>query len=367
MTNALNFDTPDCHVTGSCDLYTTKAAGSDKKLYKNIDKSLESQQASLQRLGASLSPPERSRMAETMNISQSSPFGNLAEMSSRRTYAYLIATLNASHPDYEFSHTLRPSDFKREKDLKSAISIIDSTLTNVRAPTLNGSIPRSYSGSGVYGNTGTISGSGHLFPSSMATSSMLLDEEGTPTWGPHMWAKIDKEMELSNCQIYSYQPAEDPFEEDEPAVWSFNYFFFNKALKRVVYLYSRAVPVLSHSPNLRPRIRRGSSSLAGPSTFGFHRSEADDYHGSFGSAKRARFWLGDRVTASEITEDDDDSDGLVWNRDKDGEVENPNEYPSDDYEYQDSDDGDTISNEDDDQQMRDRGYSEDIAGKMELD
>ncbi|KAL2057305.1 hypothetical protein ABVK25_002358 [Lepraria finkii] len=43
VTNALNFDTADCHVIGGCDLYTTKAAGADKKLYKNIENSLETQ------------------------------------------------------------------------------------------------------------------------------------------------------------------------------------------------------------------------------------------------------------------------------------------------------------------------------------
>jgi hypothetical protein len=43
VTTALNFETPDCHVIGGCDLYTTKAAGSDKKLYRNIENSLESQ------------------------------------------------------------------------------------------------------------------------------------------------------------------------------------------------------------------------------------------------------------------------------------------------------------------------------------
>ena len=41
-------------------MYTTKAAGSDKKLYKNIDNRLESQYESLVRLSASLSPPARS-------------------------------------------------------------------------------------------------------------------------------------------------------------------------------------------------------------------------------------------------------------------------------------------------------------------
>ncbi|KAJ2904218.1 uncharacterized protein MKZ38_008548 [Zalerion maritima] len=396
VSGALNFDTPDCHVTGSCDLYTTKAAGSDKKLYKSIDKSLESQQASIAKLGASLSPPQREQMAASLNLSRSSPFGPLTEMASRRIYAYLIATLNASHSDYDFSHTLRPTDFKLEKNLKAVISMIDSTLTNVRAPALNGSIPRSY---------------GDYYSSPLPPAShmgTLYDEEASPpTWGPQMWAKIDKEMEIKNCQIFSYQPAEDPFEEDEPAVWSFHYFFFNKAMKRVVYVYARGVPVLSHSPNLRPRrIRRGSSGIVGgpasgsrsgsvgvtggrSSSFGLgmgsggaiaglKRGDTDEFGGSSSAAKRARFWLGDRVVAEHVGGGVDDEneagDGFVWNRDEDGEVENWNQYGvSDGFEDDDDDSYDDEDEEDSDSEMDDtlmphlRGVSEDVAGRMELD
>src|SRR4051794_4444466 len=132
VTSALNFDTPECHVIGGCDLYTTKAAGSDKKLYKNIEHSLESQYESLLRLSASLSPPQASSAASSLNLSRASPFGPLSQLSSRRTFAYLIATLNASHPDYDFSHLLRPSDFKRERNLKAVMNTIDTTLYNLR-------------------------------------------------------------------------------------------------------------------------------------------------------------------------------------------------------------------------------------------
>jgi len=80
VTSALNFDTPDCHVSGGCDLYTTKSTGQDKKLYRNIDKSLESQHASLVKFGASLSPPQRAEMSASLNLSRSSPFGSLADI-----------------------------------------------------------------------------------------------------------------------------------------------------------------------------------------------------------------------------------------------------------------------------------------------
>ncbi|ROV96273.1 hypothetical protein VMCG_07701 [Cytospora schulzeri] len=254
VTSALNFDTPDCHVTGGCDLYTTKAAGSDKKLYKNIDKSLETQHAALLKFGSSLSPPQRT----SLNLSRSSPFGPLSEISSRRTFAYLIATLNASHPDYDFSHVLRPTDFKRERMLRKVMANLDITLSTV---------------------SGTES----------------------PPWGPHMWALIDKEMTLNECAIFSYQPASNPFDEETAAIWSLHYLFFNRERKRVAYLYVRGVPVVSHSYSppqqlLRARQRSGAMTLTPSSSSGDLRAKrrsvqqlgGEEGEGEPGANKRAR-------------------------------------------------------------------------------
>ncbi|KAB5535133.1 Maf1 regulator-domain-containing protein [Coniochaeta sp. 2T2.1] len=354
VTNALNFDTPDCHVTGGCDLYTTKAAGSDKKLYKNIDKSLESQHAALLKFGASLSPPQRESLSASLNLSRSSPFGPLSEISSRRTFAYLIATLNASHPDYDFSHVLRPADFKREKNLRRVMNNIDSTLSSVR-PSPDAAMPRNS-------------------PPGLASTA--------PVWGPQMWALVNKEMTLKDCTVFSYQPADDPFDEDEGAIWALHYFFFNKALKRVCYMYVRAVPVMSHSsPSLRPIALPGarrSSASAGmdqmstsakrSAAFGFNYDES-------GANKRARFWLGDRFAGRHVTASDDDmddDDGLEWNRGSDGDIKSVYDDEEEDNDWDvsaDEEEDDDVSEKDDDQIRSSplRGVSEDIAGRMEIE
>ena len=326
MAAALNFDTPDCHVTGGCDLYTTKAAGSDKKLYKNIDKSLESQHAAMLKFGASLSPPQRESMEASLNLSRSSPFGPLSEISSRRTFAYLIATLNASHPDYDFSHVLRPTDFKRERNLRKVMMNIDSTLSSAR--------PHSSS-----------------FEPPVARSFGSSTGPETAVWGPHMWSLIDKEMTLKDCGIFSYQPADDPFDGEESAIWSLHYFFFNKDKKRVAYIYVRGVPVMSHSPTLQPRanpqLKRGNLGI------------------NAGANKRAKFWLGDVYAERIVSSDDEDDyldDGMVWNRDADGELE---EFAGDYDDYEDEE----IDEDDDSDQHKGsvRGVSEDIASRMELE
>jgi hypothetical protein len=300
VTNALNFSTPDCHVIGGCDLYTTKAAGTDKKLYKNIEQTLESQYESLVRLSASLSPPyrpapsddgktgengnrkKRSRTVEPpeIDLSRASPFGPLSQIGARRTFAYLIATLNASHPDYDFSHILRPSDFRKERSLRAIIHNVDSTLQHLR--------PKPYTSSAAYLSP-------PLIPSSSAPP-VVNTLGGTEVWSPRMWSLIDKEMGLRQCEKYSYVPDDDPFDGEEGSLWSMHYFFFNKEKKRVCYLYLRGLSVISHSPlsapvcHMKKKARRGVSIGSG-------------------AEKRASYWLGATVGDADVhtlNYDDDD-------------------------------------------------------------
>lgn len=242
-------------------------------MYKNIESDLEAQYASNVQFSRSLSPPQKDAMAGTLNLDRKSPFGNLGVGSARRTYAYLIATLNASHPDYDFSMVLRPSDFKREKSLRMVMNDFDSTLYNLR--------PRA--------------------ASSFMTKSILQPGAAYPPnsqalWGPNMWRLIDQQMSLKECTIYRYCPEEfDPFEDDEAGhMWSMNYFFFNKIRKRVCYIYLRGISILAQQGGpetpLRTPIKdkrdldEASEGWLSPVTEG--------------ARKRAKYWFGDRDAVS---------------------------------------------------------------------
>ena len=258
-------------------------------------------------------------------FSTSSAFGPLSELSSRRTFAYMIATLNASHPHYDFSHVLRPGDFKRERNLRKIMANLDSILQNVR-PSVD--------------------------PSTSFDSS--LGSDTSANWGPQCWSLIDKEMRLNECTIFSYHPEIDPFEEDESAIWAVHYFFFNRSLKRVAYLYTRVVPVVSsHSPTLRPTNAGVGKRFADLSTEG--------------AQKRANYWLGDKDAQLVLPEEDMDDgadDGLYWNRGEDGDIVSflDEEFVDDfdDDEMEDDDDRDMLDT------PRERFMSEDIAGRMDL-
>ncbi|RMZ88770.1 hypothetical protein DV736_g3995, partial [Chaetothyriales sp. CBS 134916] len=267
VTSTLNFSTPDLYVVGGCDLYTTKAAGGDKKLYKSIEHGLEEQHKANLQFSRSLSPPQAHVLASSLNLSRSSPFGNLGVISSRRTYAYLIATLNASHADYDFSTSLRPSDFKREKSLGHVMNTIDTTLYNLRPRALNS-----------------------FLESASVSPGAPFPPPTQPSWGPSMWRLIDQQMSLKECSIYRYAPDDvDPFEdEEEGSLWSVHYFFFNKTRKRVLYLYLRGLSVLSHS----------TKDAAIQTTVKSKRFIDDESDGwltpDLGARKRAKYWLGDR-------------------------------------------------------------------------
>lgn len=323
VNNALNFSTADLHVIGGCDIYTTKAAGSDKKLYKDIDRTLESQYSNLvelsTRIRASLSPPARTAIEDgngkddardggdgnrkkrahtaeipEIDLSRSSPFGVLSQTSSRRTFAYLIATLNASHPDYDFSHMLRPSDFRKERSLRGLMRNVDSMLYNLR--------PRQ-----------SINAQ-FLAPQSAPSANSY----GNDVWSPRMWTLLDKEMNLRQCERYSYLPQDDPFDGEEGAIWSLHYFFFNKEKKRVCYLYLRGLSVLSHSPVHAPgfvnKTRRRSNNSASRVSVGQ------------GAGKRASYWLGSGVVEQDDLDSgeyEDDDDEMVFDDPGDDEVEVP--------------------------------------------
>lgn len=147
----------------------------------------------------------RLRRSSLNDINNSSinigPFGPINEPSSRRTFAYLIAILNASYPDHDFS-SLEPTDFTKSS-LKSFISKFENSLY------------------------------------SMGKQSNEQD------W---IWEIINDHMTLSDCIVYQYSPSKS-FLEDEPGyLWNLMGFLFNRKRKRVAFIYLIASRLNSETP-----------------------------------------------------------------------------------------------------------------------
>lgn len=161
-----NFATLSSHLSGTrdgtrivCQLesYSCKPAGVDKKIYKEYN---FQNGASPDQLLA-LSPPQTVTYPEMA-----------AQTTNRKTMYHLLCTLNASFPDYDF-RDVDSRQFSKEPDLQMVMNSVNNTLRE------------------------TI---GDVF--------QLVQNE--------LWSAIDAEIELQNCEIYSYIPLDDsdPFGEE---------------------------------------------------------------------------------------------------------------------------------------------------------
>ncbi|CAG8451769.1 13498_t:CDS:2 [Cetraspora pellucida] len=161
INTALVFENPECRVIGRIETYSCKLAGVDKKLYKNLEGRWTAELTQSQ----SVSPDQHS----FYNII--SPFGPMDQPSSRKTLFNLIATLNASYPDYDFSD-VKPDQFTKQPSVPMVCNYINNTLFNLgRAYIVN---------------------------------------------DLNLWQIVDDIIELDECNVYSFNPDidSDPNAED---------------------------------------------------------------------------------------------------------------------------------------------------------
>lgn len=201
INNVLSIKTGDSTILGRIESYSCKMAGADKALYKRFT----SEQLGPHDLQA-LSPPQTLLDLSPANMNRGSLSGDegimLCDTISRKTLFYLIGTLNAAfQPDYDFSDA-KSHEFSKEPSLQYVMNSVDTNLSAITGE--------------HYHNLRTA-----------------------------IWSAIDDEINLTDCDIYSYNPDlnSDPYGEPG-CVWSFNYFFYNKKLKRIVFFTCRACNTL---------------------------------------------------------------------------------------------------------------------------
>ncbi|KAK3086708.1 hypothetical protein FSP39_022302 [Pinctada imbricata] len=200
LSGALNVQVESSMIEGRIESYSCKMAGNDKKLYKLISQEGGVGPEDLQ----ALSPPQTQLSLSPNKYSRSAGSdgeGYLCDTISTKTLFYLISTLNASfNPDYDFSNA-KSEEFSKEPSIQFVATNVDSQLSATM-----GDQYRKFS----------------------------------------LWAAIDEEINLKECDIYSYNPdlASDPYGE-EGCIWSFNYFFYNRKLKRIVFFTCKASSVLA--------------------------------------------------------------------------------------------------------------------------
>jgi hypothetical protein len=206
LSSALSIETNVCQIDGRIESYSCKMAGDYKRSYKHLnDGKSGTSTFDVQLLGPpqtiqqqyGCSPSTATTSSSFMHSHSLSDDGDsyLKDVISRKTLFYLISTLNASFsPDYDFSNTLS-SEFSKEPTFDYILKAIETSF-----------------------------GSNEIF-------SQLKQQ---------IWDSISNEININDCEFYSYNPdlSADPCGEDG-CLWFFNYFFYNKKMKRIVFFSCR--------------------------------------------------------------------------------------------------------------------------------
>mmetsp|Transcript_18552 Transcript_18552/g.34539 ORF Transcript_18552/g.34539 Transcript_18552/m.34539 type:complete len:309 (-) Transcript_18552:1300-2226(-) len=159
------------------------ATGTDNKATGNNNNNSDTEKA--------VAPTEGRKRAQSYDftldtISPKTTLGDFSELSTRRLMTDLILTLNASFPDYDFSN-VKPNQFH-----KLAI--------------------------------GTVRKSIYERLSELASQK-------SPNWLVELWCALNDVIDIKDCVVYSFENEID----DDNSLWSFNYFFVNKSLRRIVF------------------------------------------------------------------------------------------------------------------------------------
>jgi len=214
LSNLLSGTFGDSRVSCRLESYSCKMAGNDKRLFKQLSANQDIDQLEALSPSPATSSPFgprdvfSGRLGTCFGVQyNSSPHnqGNgtvdeqLHYTCSRRTLYYLKATLNAAfQPDFDFSDA-KSHEFSREP----SEAWVQRTIT---------------------GNMKTALG------------------DDFDLMAPVLWKTIAEHIVPEESNIYSYNPdlQSDPFGA-EGGLWSFNYFWYNKKLKRVLFFRGRAV------------------------------------------------------------------------------------------------------------------------------
>jgi len=205
-------ETGESKIIGRMESYSCKMIGSEKTLYKKFAgdsgrtphtlEALSPPQNGYGGYAYSTSPHLAAYSRSWSRSSGSEDDAPLCDTIARKTLFHLISTLNAAFPDYDFSDA-KAEEFSKEPSIQFVMRNVDNLL--------------SVTASSSYGKV-----------------------------HEKLWVTLNEEINLQECDIYSYNPdlTSDPFGEDG-SLWSFNYFFFNKKLKRIVLFTCRGLSPFS--------------------------------------------------------------------------------------------------------------------------
>nr|XP_009391648.1 PREDICTED: repressor of RNA polymerase III transcription MAF1 homolog isoform X1 [Musa acuminata subsp. malaccensis]XP_009391649.1 PREDICTED: repressor of RNA polymerase III transcription MAF1 homolog isoform X1 [Musa acuminata subsp. malaccensis]XP_009391650.1 PREDICTED: repressor of RNA polymerase III transcription MAF1 homolog isoform X1 [Musa acuminata subsp. malaccensis] len=166
-------------INGNLEAFSCKQTGTDRKLSFSLEQEI------------------LDYLEQSSDSDSASPMQYLTSRSSRKTLIYLVLTLSHMYPDYDFSSAVRSHLYFREEEWDSFKQIFET----------------------------------YLFEAAREWTIV----NGESSFMDSMTNAIDEVVKLKDCEIYSYNPDfEGDLSLEKGAIWSFNFFFYNKKLKRVV-------------------------------------------------------------------------------------------------------------------------------------
>jgi len=210
-----------------------KQAGDDKRLSKVLEsKIVEELSNSPSKLGTS-------------------PLGPLALSGTRKLLISLISTMNASFPDYDFRYDSFGIFFCDVLLLfpfivmKYLLKFLFFALFHLSPPPT------------TQLHTCSTVRADQFRPHPNAAqvqrhvNQVLFDHiaKTDPDCTQKFWKAVDDQIDIEKCEIYSFIPEADSELFTVGKVWSFNFFFYNKEKKMVVFFSAHAESKL-HSPKI---------------------------------------------------------------------------------------------------------------------
>jgi hypothetical protein len=135
---------------------TGKMTADDKRLFRSLEQ---------QHADSSLS--RSNSLVEHSAVSPSSPFGDLTDHQTRKKLVHLIATLNASYPDYDFS-TAKAESFTWKTGAEYMHMVKNAIMTTLAEA-----------------------------DTSLGSSVNLCEQ---------LWQQVESEISPAECDIFSYIP-----------------------------------------------------------------------------------------------------------------------------------------------------------------
>lgn len=183
------------------------------------------------------------------------PFGPLKNVTTRKTFAYLVAILNSTYPDHDFSN-LQPSveNFHRIPRAETFVKRFNNLMISLgkKEDTLNwiwdtinsymDMVTLRASATSLKNEVPTNFTQTQSFARLESTSSQIMTSASTCSL---------LEAAFEPCQIYQFQPSDESILQDlshpYQTMWSYYWFIYNKKKKRVSFIFLRAINKLHFS------------------------------------------------------------------------------------------------------------------------